>query len=63
MTAPPVSWAEGARRGLVGRCPACGQGRLFGRFLKVCDECPSCGAELHHHRANDLPPYLVILIV
>ena len=62
-TAPPVSWAEGARRGLVGRCPACGQGRLFGRFLKVCDECPSCGAELHHHRADDLPPCLVILIV
>jgi uncharacterized protein (DUF983 family) len=24
---------------------------------------PSCGAELHHHRADDLPPYLVILIV
>ena len=26
--------------------------------------CPACSAELHHHhRADDLPPYLVILIV
>jgi uncharacterized protein (DUF983 family) len=60
---PQPSWAEGLRRGFMGRCPACGQGRLFGRFLKVRDECQSCGAELHHHRADDLPPYLVILIV
>ncbi|HEX8662559.1 MAG TPA: DUF983 domain-containing protein [Beijerinckiaceae bacterium] len=52
-----------ARRGFFGRCPACGEGRLFGRFLKVADACPACGAELHHHRADDLPPYLVILIV
>jgi uncharacterized protein (DUF983 family) len=58
-----TSWAEGLLRGLVGRCPACGRGRLFGRFLKVQDECGSCGAELHHHRADDLPPYVVILIV
>ena len=65
MTAadPQVTWSEGVRRGLAGRCPACGEGRLFGRFLKVRDECPSCGAELHHHRADDLPPCLVILIV
>ena len=51
------------RRGLMGRCPACGEGRLFCRFLKVADACPACGAELHHHRADDFPPYLVILIV
>ncbi|MFL5151003.1 MAG: DUF983 domain-containing protein, partial [Microvirga sp.] len=54
---------EATRRGALGRCPACGAGRLFGRFLKVRDACPACGAELHHHRADDLPPYLVILIV
>jgi uncharacterized protein (DUF983 family) len=54
---------EASRRGLAGRCPACGTGRLFGRFLEVRDACESCGAELHHYRADDLPPYLVILIV
>ena len=26
-------------------------------------ECDACGLELHHHRADDLPPYLVIFIV
>jgi uncharacterized protein (DUF983 family) len=51
------------RRGFLGCCPACGEGRLFGRFLKVADRCASCGTELHHHRADDLPPYLVIFIV
>jgi uncharacterized protein (DUF983 family) len=57
------SWLSGIGRGLRGRCPACGDGRLFPRFLKVAEACPACGAELHHHRADDLPPYLVIFIV
>ncbi len=55
-------WMTGIGRGLRGRCPACGEGRLFGRFLKVADACPACGTEMHHHRADDLPPYLVIAI-
>ena len=51
------------RRGFLGRCPHCGQGKLFGRFLKVEPRCASCGEEFHHHRADDLPAYLVIVIV
>ena len=51
------------RRGFLGRCPACGQGRLFGRFLKVVDACEVCGTEFHHHRADDFPPYIVVFIV
>jgi uncharacterized protein (DUF983 family) len=50
-------------RGLLGACPRCGEGRLFGRFLKVRHQCDACGLALHHHRADDLPPYLVIFIV
>jgi len=50
-------------RGLRGRCPHCGEGRLFGRFLKVNRQCDGCGEELHHHRAADLPAYLSIVIV
>jgi uncharacterized protein (DUF983 family) len=57
------SWKTGIRRGLACRCPACGDGRTFGRFLKVNNACQSCGEELHHHRADDLPPYLTIFIV
>jgi uncharacterized protein (DUF983 family) len=29
----------------------------------VVDRCPVCGTELFHHRADDAPPYFVILIV
>jgi uncharacterized protein (DUF983 family) len=52
-----------AIRGLRGRCPKCGEGRMFRAFLKVADACPVCGEELHHHRADDFPAYLVIVIV
>ena len=62
-TGTDVGALAAMRRGLLCRCPACGEGRLFSRFLKVADACPVCGAELFHHRADDLPPYLVILIV
>jgi uncharacterized protein (DUF983 family) len=50
-------------RGALGRCPDCGIGRLFARYLKVADRCGHCGAELHHHRADDAPPYFTIFIV
>ncbi|HWD29776.1 MAG TPA: DUF983 domain-containing protein [Rhizomicrobium sp.] len=50
-------------RGLMGRCPKCGEGKLFRAFLKVADNCPACGEAMHHHRADDFPAYLVIVIV
>ena len=49
--------------GLRCRCPNCGQGKLFDRYLHVADTCPNCGEELFHHRADDGPAYLVILLV
>ncbi|MCG6115791.1 MAG: DUF983 domain-containing protein [Mesorhizobium sp.] len=50
-------------RGAMGRCPHCGEGKLFCAFLKVNDSCEACGEEYHHHRADDLPAYIVIVIV
>ncbi len=50
-------------RGLLGRCPACGEGRLFRAFVKVADSCEKCGEPLHHHRADDFPAYLTIVLV
>ncbi|WP_407950735.1 DUF983 domain-containing protein [Parvibaculum sp.] len=50
-------------RGFGGLCPSCGRGRIFHRFLKVADACPNCGEELHHHQADDAPPYFTIMIV
>lgn len=59
----PASIAKAMWRGFLGRCPNCGEGHLFGRFLKVSDACEVCGEEFHHHRADDFPAYLVIVIV
>src|SRR3954454_21593756 len=51
------------KRGLRGRCPRCGEGKLFRAFLKVDDHCPVCRLDFTPHRADDLPAYLVIIIV
>jgi uncharacterized protein (DUF983 family) len=59
----PTGAGQALWRGFRGRCPACGEGRMFRAFLKVSDHCPHCGEELHHHRADDFPAYLVIVIV
>jgi uncharacterized protein (DUF983 family) len=50
-------------RGLCGRCPACGEGSLFRAFLKVAPSCSVCGEAFHHHRADDFPAYLVMVVV
>ena len=53
-----LSFKRGWRQG----CPACGTGRLYHKYLKVNDTCPSCQEELHHQRADDAPPYFTMLI-
>jgi len=49
-------------RGLAHHCPACGKGRLFGRYLKVQPHCESCDHDLAHYPADDGPAYLTILL-
>ena len=75
LSARPVVWTRetGAvekrdlwtalKRGFRGRCPRCGQGKLFRAFLKVDDHCSVCQLDFTPHRADDLPAYLVIVIV
>ena len=50
-------------RSFAERCPSCGRGALFYKYLKVHDTCGVCGEELFHQRADDAPPYFTILIV
>ena len=54
---------EGLLRGVKGRCPNCGEGRLYRAYLKVEPVCPACGHDLAQYRADDAPAYLTILIV
>jgi uncharacterized protein (DUF983 family) len=50
-------------RGLAGRCPNCGQGRLFRSYLRPVETCAHCQESLKHIRADDGPAWLTILIV
>lgn len=50
-------------RGSRGKCPSCGTGPLFTKFMKVAGTCGHCGEALHHQRADDAPPYFTIFIV
>ncbi|WP_420819255.1 DUF983 domain-containing protein [Pacificoceanicola onchidii] len=54
----PTIW-----RGWRRRCPQCGTGPMMTGYLTVRDHCPVCREDLHHHRADDGPAYLAIMIV
>jgi uncharacterized protein (DUF983 family) len=75
LTAAPKIWTRDSvptekrdvwtamKRGFRGRCPRCDEGKLFRAFLKVDNHCSACGLDFTPHRADDLPAYLVIVIV
>ena len=64
VTAPrTLSFPTLIGRGLRNRCPYCGVGKVFRGYLKVVDACSACGAPLGRLRADDAPPYFVILLV
>jgi uncharacterized protein (DUF983 family) len=50
-------------RGLRGRCPNCGEGKLFWKYLKVCGRCETCDHDLARYPADDGPAYVTILLV
>ena len=58
---PPLATA--LWRGARGRCPVCGEGKLFAGYLKLAEACTVCGTRLGHVRADDAPPYFVIFLV
>jgi uncharacterized protein (DUF983 family) len=51
------------RRGWRRKCPKCGNGPVLKSYLKVHSACPVCREDLYHHRADDGPAYLTILLV
>jgi uncharacterized protein (DUF983 family) len=50
-------------RGLRGRCPECGRGKLFARYLKQAPACEVCGAKTGEIEAEDGPPWLTVLLL
>ncbi len=49
-------------RGIKGRCPNCGQGRLFKSYLQQEKHCSHCGEDIGNIRADDGPAWLTILL-
>lgn len=58
----PATFWEAARRGVACKCPRCGQAPLFRKWLKSVDHCAACQQDWSHHRADDLPAYVAILV-
>ena len=52
-----------ARRAILGRCPCCGEGKLFRAYLKQVEACSACGEKFGAIRADDAAPWLTIIIV
>jgi uncharacterized protein (DUF983 family) len=48
-------------RGLRGRCPQCGEGRLFAGFLSLRPQCESCRLDYRFADSGDGPAVFVIL--
>ncbi len=46
----------------LGRCPACGKGKLFRSYLKVADACSVCGTSFKAADTGDGPVVFVLLI-
>jgi len=49
-------------RGLLGRCPRCGEGKMFNGFLTLRPACDKCGLDYGFADAGDGPAVFVILI-
>jgi uncharacterized protein (DUF983 family) len=63
MAEPTHPVLAGLARGARGRCPNCGDGRLFRAYLKIIATCEVCGHDNGQYPADDSPPYFTILIV
>lgn len=60
---PETSFLTCSLRGASLKCPNCGKGKLFVKYLKLKQSCEVCNQNFSHLRADDAPPYLTIFLV
>jgi len=63
MTERPSDWPSPFLAGIRGRCPRCGDGRLFAGVLNLADECSNCGLKYDFADSGDGPAVFVIMIL
>src|SRR3977135_1343917 len=56
---PPISPVSA---GPAGRCPRCGDGRMFAGFISVAPRCEACGLDYSFADSGDGPAVFVALI-
>ena len=56
---PPLSPTS---TGMAGRCPRCGEGKMFKGFITIADKCDHCGLDYRFADAGDGPAIFVMLI-
>ena len=59
----PERAADPVKAGVLGRCPRCGEGKLFAGFLTVAPRCANCDLDYSFIDSGDGPAVFVILIV
>ena len=59
-TLPSGSLAKSA---FTGKCPRCGEGKLYKGFLKIADRCEACDLDYGFADSGDGPAVFVIMIV
>jgi uncharacterized protein (DUF983 family) len=61
-SSPGLSKGRILWRGIKGRCPKCGEGRLFKNYIQQVERCTCCGEAIGRIRADDGPAWLTILL-
>lgn len=62
MTTEPHQHVSPFITGLRGRCPRCGEGRLFQGFLKPRAQCEACGLDFTFADSGDGPAVFIMFI-
>lgn len=57
---PPLSPGD---TGMKGKCPRCGQGKLFCGFLSTCDACDVCGLNFDFADSGDGPAWFIMIVI
>jgi len=58
----PTTALQAAVRGIRGRCPSCGEGRMFPELLKPMARCQICDQDWTPQQADDFPAYVAIIL-
>ena len=58
----PATLGAALARGFMGRCPRCGEGRIFRSWLKPRAACPCCQLDMSGQRSDDFPAYISIFL-